>query len=424
MADNCMQHVKAEDEPQVLIVDIPKAARKRKPPRTQARILLCRFCGHWMQQSTLLVHLPAVHGTEGSKEAERMLLAKKNKVRCDVEGCDYTTHSERDYRVHMRETHLMIIEKQNRRLKCLSCEKLLNSQEELVYHCRTVHGDEDCTIQTCTFRSKEECEMWKDFIARTHCTAWQISGKSHRSQVNNDHIVYYRCSRVPSKQHRTRSEGNKTQTTSTVHYCTSFLKEIHSHNGLITVRYCLKHVNHDFSHARLPLSNADKAVIAQYSQQTHDAEVIQNMIRQAYTDPETKLHWVSTSEIKRVLTSLVRSVREEARDSMNVDFDDGPVFASALLQSPPDKDDDSDCCIISDDAVSVQSPDPGIQAESLLGCSSCAKLSERVAELEAIVKRLNSRVIELEDAQLFSGVVKTETDSSQADDTGMKQEQS
>ncbi|PIO73161.1 zinc finger, C2H2 type [Teladorsagia circumcincta] len=326
-----------------------------------------------MEQSNLLAHLAALHGMEGSNEAERMLLAKEKKVRCDVEGCGYIAHSDSDYRTHLRETHLFMIEKKNRRLKCPTCEKLFNTQEDLVNHCRVAHGDRDCAIQTCTFQSKEECE------------------------------------------------------------------EIHLPNGTVVVRYCLKHVNHDLNYALLPLSKVDKTVIANYCRQSHDAETIQKMIRQEYTDPKSKLHWVTASEIRKVLSSLAsskrnkveevagtsskESVKEEARGSVN-DFEESSLFASALLQPLPDKEDDSECGVISDGAVSARSPEPGIQAESLLGCSSCAKLSERVSELEAIVKRLNSRVIELEDAQLFNGIVKTERNSSQIVDNGVKQENS
>ncbi|PIO73163.1 hypothetical protein TELCIR_04887 [Teladorsagia circumcincta] len=216
------------------------------------------------------------------------------------------------------------------------------------------------------------------------------------------------------------------------------VKEIHSPDGTVIVRYCLKHVNHDLDYALLPLSKTDKSVIANYCRQSHDAEVIQNMIRQEYTDPKTKLHWVATSEIRKVLSSLAsskrnkveevvgtstaESIKEEGHDSMNHGHEGDSVFASALLQSPPDKEDGFECGAISDEAVSARSPDLGIQAESLLGCSSCAKLSERVAELEAIVKRLNSRVLELEDAQLFNGIVKTERNSLQAVDNELKQE--
>ncbi|PIO73162.1 zinc finger, C2H2 type [Teladorsagia circumcincta] len=318
-----------------------------------------------------MAHLAALHGMEGSNGAGRMLLTEK-KVRCDVEGCGYIAHSESDYRMHLRKMHLLMIEKKNRRLECTSCGKGLKTQEELVDHCHVVHGDKDCIVQTCTFRNKDECE------------------------------------------------------------------EIHLLDGTVTVRYCTRHVNHDLSPALLPLSKADKTVIENYYRQGHDAEEIHNMIRQEYTDPKTKLYWVATSEIRKVLSSLAsskrnkvkevvatsskESIKEEGRDSINDGHEGDSVFASALLQSPPDRKNDSECGAVSDEAVSARSLEPGIQAESLLGCSSCAKLSERVAELEAIVKKLNSRIVELEDAQLFNGIVKAENNSSQAVENELKQE--
>ncbi|KAK5964278.1 hypothetical protein GCK32_008173, partial [Trichostrongylus colubriformis] len=41
-------------------------------------------------------------------------------------------------------------------------------------------------------------------------------------------------------------------------------------------------------------------------------------------------------------------------------------------------------------------------------CPSCKKLSKKVAELEALVKRLNEKVMELDGPQLFSSAMKEE----------------
>uniref|UniRef100_A0A7I4YGE4 C2H2-type domain-containing protein n=1 Tax=Haemonchus contortus TaxID=6289 RepID=A0A7I4YGE4_HAECO len=409
-----MELVKENKELRISSVAVAKNPRRRKPPRPPIKIRQCRFCERWMDQNTLMDHLQTLHGEHGIEEAEKMLLAREKKVKCEVRHCGYIAKSEYDYKVHMRKTHFLIDERKYRHMICPLCAKSLNAQEDLVEHCLVVHEVKDCVIQARSFKDAYECEMWKESIAKTHCTAWLING---RSNVNgNLQVAYYRCSRVFKNRYRWRSsEPRKSPTMAVANYCTSFLKEIYAHDGTVTVKYCLGHVYHDVSPANLPLSNSDKAVIANYLRQGFDAEVVREMIRREFTDPKTKLHHVTTSDIKKILSNLASSQRrlEEivgTSDESIREFSE-PISASALLQAPSDSREGSACDDIGDEAVNDRSSGSDIPAESLSACSSCAKLTERVAELEAIVKKLNSKVLQLEGAHLYDRIIKVDSDS-------------
>ncbi|KAK6051135.1 hypothetical protein COOONC_11360 [Cooperia oncophora] len=185
-------------------------------------------------------------------------------------------------------------------------------------HCRVVHGDKHCVIQTRKFKNAKECEVWKESVAKTHFTVWQLNYAGSRSKKSG--IKYYRCSRTVGNHVRGISELKTSGTMTMVHYCTSFLKEIYSRDGKITAVYCTRHINHDVSPAKLPLSNTDKAVIASYALKGHDAAVIRDMIRQVVTDPRAKLHWVLTGEIEKVLMNirLNKGTKEAATNVISI----------------------------------------------------------------------------------------------------------
>ncbi|XGW13650.1 hypothetical protein V3C99_000179 [Haemonchus contortus] len=112
-------------------------------------------------------------------------------------------------------------------------------------------------------------------------------------------------------------------------------------------------------------------------------------------------------------TAMFSCVKEEIQDPDLLLAEDGhevePISASSLLETSTGTDDDLDHSVDSREANSS----PGLPAESLLGCSSCAKLHSRMAELQNIVKKLNDRVMELENAQMLQKLVKKEDQISQ-----------
>ncbi|KAK6049901.1 hypothetical protein COOONC_12594, partial [Cooperia oncophora] len=246
--------------------------------------------------------------------------------------------------------------------------------------------------------------------------------------------------RVSNIQYSAQAETKESEDV-TINSCTSFLKEIYLHDRSIIARYCTRHTNHDVSAAKLPLSNADKTIIASYLRKGLNVKATANMIPRVYTDPRTKLHWIVTSEIEQVLSSLKSDQRkvkeavdlcEKEKGSIKMEVS-GPelvdgnheteaISASDLLQAPSDSEDDTNCGVVSEEKIEEQSPKPGSLAESPLGCTSCTILHERIAELEAIAKRLNDRVMKLEGGQLFDALVKAEETTSQEFSKAVKQE--
>ncbi|KAK6060821.1 hypothetical protein COOONC_01522 [Cooperia oncophora] len=187
-------------------------------------------------------------------------------------------------------------------------------------------------------------------------------------------------------------------------------------DGAILVKYCTRHINHPLSTRDLPLSDTDKDIIAGYLRQDIDEYILLDKIRKKYPDPQIRLHWICSDDIRNISETFHYEEKLEARivappeissigqAICNPAFDENPIPATALLEES------SNCEDNCDDGVSlgVRSMSSEVPAESLLGCPSCIKLTEKVAELEALVRELSDKMNERDEQQLFSSVVKVE----------------
>nr|CDJ81866.1 Hypothetical protein CBG22545 [Haemonchus contortus] len=377
---------------------VPQKSRLR-------RVRRCRICKRFMDYEVLKIHMRKYHDMEITEEV-KILRPKKKRPRCEVEGCGYVARTESAYLKHMKDKHPVNIEnKSDSLIRCPLCQTWFTLHEDLVEHCRTVHDDPDCVVEMRTFQNAKECEKWKDSLAESHCTAWLIC-EGYWSTAHN--TLYYQCSRC---EPGTSSVINPP-------YCTSFLKEFIYEDGAILVKYCTRHLNHNLSTRDLPLSNTDKNIVAGYLRMGLDVDVIRDRLREEYTDPRSRLHWISTAEIcdisanlqyesklnEKIATSSENSSVDQAL--INPTFDDNPISATALLEESSKCVDDR--AEPNDDVVDASTTNPAVSAESLLGCSSCAVLAEKVAELEALVKKLSEKVMEVHGPQVLDNGVKVE----------------
>ncbi|KAK6040198.1 hypothetical protein COOONC_22297 [Cooperia oncophora] len=94
-------------------------------------------------------------------------------------------------------------------------------------------------------------------------------------------------------------------------------------------------------------------------------------------------------------------------------FGDSPISAASLLGESSmsvdcDDEDDDGGATVSEDQSKISSVETPNHANTELGCSSCAKVNERMTQLESTVERLTERLIELEELLLFKKSIKEE----------------
>uniref|UniRef100_W6NFU9 Protein T20F7.1 n=1 Tax=Haemonchus contortus TaxID=6289 RepID=W6NFU9_HAECO len=290
--------------------------------------------------------------------------------------------------------HIAANKKGRRLTECPICQLRLTNQEDLVNHCRLHHDDEACVVEERSFDNDMEFEAWKEATEKKFLTFWHLSG---RKQKGRDDVVYYKCSR--SGLRRLRGKGKVAPHTKVVTpFCTSFLQKYIARSGGILVKFCTKHIGHDLDAVSLPLSKSDKNLIAQYLEQGLPSKTIRSKIREKYTDPSVKLHWISSSDIKNVMASINLQRRKlknmgvttaEAGSSVNgmqqtsteQDFDDSSISAASLLEdSSMSIDYDGEEGSVSGDAQNeVSALKASIPPEALPNGSSFVKLSEKLS---------------------------------------------
>ncbi|PIO63762.1 zinc finger, C2H2 type [Teladorsagia circumcincta] len=318
----------------------------------QRRVRRCRICKRFMDYEVLIVHMQKFHGIEMAREVSTVVRPKKRTTRCEVEGCDFIARSQLAYIKHMKVVHSPE-EKLEHYVRCPLCQVPFDEHENLVEHCRTDHGDEQCVVEMRTFQNAKECE--------------------------------------------------------------EFIYE----DGAILVKFCTRHMNHDLSVPDLPLSKADRDVIAGYLRRGVGVDIIRDIIRQKNPNPKTRLHWIRNDDIRitsatlqyeeklkeRIASSSSSEVRGLRQTKLDPAEGDTSISAATLLEESFKCEDDQ--IGRSDDVRPMNS---AISAESLLGCSSCIKLAEKVAELEAMVRKLSEQMMEVNGAhdQLFESAVKVE----------------
>ncbi|KAK5983823.1 hypothetical protein GCK32_017672 [Trichostrongylus colubriformis] len=195
----------------------------------------------------------------------------------------------------------MYTPKERRRLECPICQVRLTSQEHLANHCRLYHDDEACVVEERSFNNHMEFEAWKEETEKKFLTFWQLAGKSDHGR---HHITYYKCYRC-----RRQAVDKKRLVTPS---CTSFMRkhvDFAKNSGGILVKFCTRHINHDVSAASLPLSKSDKNVITQYLRKGFGTRAIRKQLHELYTDPNVRLHYVSSSDIRKVRASLQSSLQ-------------------------------------------------------------------------------------------------------------------
>ncbi|KAK6060820.1 hypothetical protein COOONC_01521 [Cooperia oncophora] len=258
---------------------------------------------------------------------------------------------------------------------------------------------------------------------------WEISKNIMRM------LYFYRCSRVFDNESREEGEDEDGKKSEPVYNCTSFLKEFvqpesDAPDGPVRVQYCTRHIGHDLNIADLPLSKSDVKVIEGFLKQGLSADVITWTVQNEY-GTATRLHWVTESDIEKIAAKLDKDHDEddfsfldedEDDDSPETSYkDDSPephfdhdytytsVSATELLEEGEEDHADGTNSKDSADSNAYESAETPIRGESLLGCSSCAKLYEKMIELEALVGRLNERLVELEGPDMSSVLKKERT---------------
>ncbi|KAK6025965.1 zinc finger, C2H2 type [Ostertagia ostertagi] len=352
----------------------------------QRRVRRCRICKRFMDYEVLIVHMQKFHGIEMTREVSKVVRPKKRSTRCEVEGCDFIARSQLAYIKHMKEEH-SAEGKIEHYVRCPLCQVPFDDHENLVEHCRTDHGDEECIVEMRTFQNAKECEKWKESLVESHCTAFVIN-EGYQSTSHN--VLYYQCSR----------------------YGIEFIYE----DGAILVKYCTRHINHDLSVPDLPLSKADREVIAGYLRRGVGIDIIRGIIRQKNTNPKTRLHWIRNDDIRITLATLqyeeklkerIASSSSEVRGLRQTQL--APAVADTSIPATSLLEESFKCEGARKNGSDVSVDVPSMNsAESLLGCSSCIKLAEKVAELEAIVRKLSEQMMEVNGAQLFESAVKVE----------------
>uniref|UniRef100_A0A7I4YH71 C2H2-type domain-containing protein n=1 Tax=Haemonchus contortus TaxID=6289 RepID=A0A7I4YH71_HAECO len=373
----------------------------------------CIFCKCWMDHKILIVHMRKFHGEEVVERPSDAKQTAAKKSRNETKGPGRKVNHELDE----QNKRIAEVEKRCYDMKCPMCELQYTSQEDLVYHCRIGHGDRYCLVHQRRFRTEKEFEIWKNSMAKTYCTVWILSGRC-RSDHRND-VVFYRCSRVSTGEcYRDPSDETKPS----VSNCTSFLKAYINDDGTVLARYCTQHLTHGLRVADLPLLKSEEKVVLDLLRQGYIAKDIRSRIREKYPST-TRLHWISNCDIKDI---WARYNREQRRKNL-MDMDDvspetSLIDGSSRMQSDNDHVDvktliptspveDGECyedSTNSDDRNSYRRSDSPIPVELLLGCPTCAKLNEKVLELEATERRLMKRLAELEGSQLFVNTLKEE----------------
>uniref|UniRef100_W6NKT4 Zinc finger domain containing protein n=1 Tax=Haemonchus contortus TaxID=6289 RepID=W6NKT4_HAECO len=367
-------------------------------------------------------------GEENGQEASELgvPIPEGGQFKCDVSGCEYITRSGTDLETHKSRMHIAANKKGRRLTECPICQLRLTNQEDLVNHCRLHHDDEACVVEERSFDNDMEFEAWKEATEKKFLTFWHLSG---RKQKGRDDVVYYKCSR--SGLRRLRGKGKVAPHIKVVTpFCTSFLQKYIARSGGILVKFCTKHIGHDLDAISLPLSKSDKNLIAQYLEQGLPSKTIRKKIREKYTDPSVKLHWISSSDIKNVMASINLQRRKlknmgvstaEAGSSINGvqqtdtehNFDDSSISAASLLEDSSmsiahDEESGDEGSVRGDAQNGDLASKAPIPVETLLSCSSFVELNEKVAQLGSTLEKINERLLNLEDSKLFHNAIKEE----------------
>ncbi|KAK6056430.1 zinc finger, C2H2 type, partial [Cooperia oncophora] len=121
------------------------------------RIRRCRICKRFMDYEVLIVHMKKFHGIDITTEMNKLVLPKRLVPQCEVEGCGYVARTPAAYYKHMRNKHPVKEKIGNCTTRCPLCQAPFSDPEDLVEHCRTEHGDENCVVEMRTFQNVEEC---------------------------------------------------------------------------------------------------------------------------------------------------------------------------------------------------------------------------------------------------------------------------
>ncbi|KAK5964279.1 hypothetical protein GCK32_008174 [Trichostrongylus colubriformis] len=356
----------------------------------------CAFCHRWMDLNILCWHMRRYHG------AKIAFAVKDKNTKVTKKKCE-----EEVVKVLKQKNLLGETERACYTLLCTVCGRRRLDQEELVTHGRKDHGDSQCLVHKRVFRTAMECELWKNQIANTHRTAWVEGG---RCRDGPNVVVFYRCSRVSDEDRHGEVDSRDEEPPLTS--CTSFLKEFINDDGTIIVRYCTRHISHGLKITDMPLSYSDKEIIADFIRRGLEPSLIQQVLKKQYSSA-MRLHWVTERDIEDVSASIRCQDSLEYMDdslqgtSTSVEdskpqfgcYNGASVSAAVLLEETGGYNEENTNNDDSDDASRYRSTESPVQGESMLECASCVKLSERMAELEAIVRRLSERLTELQDSK-------------------------
>ncbi|KAK6025964.1 hypothetical protein OSTOST_08119 [Ostertagia ostertagi] len=377
----------------------------------KGRTQQCTICKHWMDTRVLVFHMWEYHRKE--VEANHEEEANTVSETPTKKGRYESTTVDSDFEANCSTNHHLVEDGKGRYwVRCPICEHQQLSQEELINHCFHVHEDKYSIVQQRIFNSARKCELWKESIKKSHCTAWI---ETDRYRTDTQVVVLYRCSRVIGNG--AHCDNLEEVGPGEVYSCTSFLKEHISDDGSVLVKYCTRHVAHELEVAELPFSKSDEEFIEDLIRQGLSMVAIRRKVR-SHFGPTDRLHWITDGDIRNISARLDRR-----QDNLEFSNDASPGTSSTAENSQPPHVQLSVGAAtlleeggVKNEVVSMNSNEESghrsnespIRGESLLQCPSCVKLSERMFELEDVVKRLSDRLMELEGSQVFVSNLKEE----------------
>ncbi|KAK5969559.1 MULE domain-containing protein [Trichostrongylus colubriformis] len=199
---------------------------------------------------------------------------------------------------------------------CPLCEEQFVNQEDFAGHCEANHShdgangeEQDYTVYTVTFASKEEFKVWlHESSERTVTSLYTKYSKAGG--------LYYRCNR--SGKYACEGERRVRSSKKEVLHCSCYVNARNKSDGTVTVKACFGHIGHDVEPALLKLSDMQKMFLKSLLEE-HSLDYVIRRCRQGYSAKESRMHFMTKGDLWNIINKYgLRPGYRDANDLVSL----------------------------------------------------------------------------------------------------------
>ncbi|GMR36201.1 hypothetical protein PMAYCL1PPCAC_33419 [Pristionchus mayeri] len=229
------------------------------------------------------------------------------------------------------------------------CSAVLQNRVDLVNHARSIHIHHPTAIGTFEihgelFENEDDFKDWKLRLESDFAMYFACESTGRQGACKNFFFVCHRSGRVVrrmkqlrERRHMTRvaqatandepipSPKKRNKIVKNQEYCTAFMRARKDSLGRVHVSYSTSHIGHDQNPALLPLTPSMKKLLLDRVIAEHEhasCSLIASRIRDEYNDPNSRLHYVSMTDVIEVIRMerkrLAKVGGEEAENALEI----------------------------------------------------------------------------------------------------------